>query len=344
MRTFFRGRLAVFFSLLCAAAVIFGNVADARASALSGAQPGDAPYALSVVQNPGPYNCQSRATIEDTIANCDQVKDKDHGLFWKILIAAIIVGILAYLLSRTRFSSGKNPPAEQALLENGPELPLSFPDGSFAVRGFARDGWPIVVDFQPQPGTVTQLEVTVGSGKHAPKRRLILDPDGSHGRQLVKVEMPPAGAAEPKPATYFISSVPIAPLDSDQPVSARATQLQIYGIGGGPRAVGSVAIEQLGFARENPGARFGFFAKSQFSKARAQVQRLSRTGDKTEIVPVFEARQSNLSLGPHGGTWPGNVSGTPTPSKGVHRLQITGWFTTDDRSWVAALAPDLIAQ
>jgi hypothetical protein len=105
-----------------------------------------------------------------------------------------------------------------------------------------------------------------------------------------------------------------------------------------------VAIEQLDFARTNVGARFGFFTKSEFSQARAQVQRLGRDGDRTVISAVFDARQVNLSIGRHGGDWPGTAAGSATRSKGPHRLQVTGWFTTDDRSWVAAIAPDIVVQ
>jgi hypothetical protein len=120
--------------------------------------------------------------------------------------------------------------------------------------------------------------------------------------------------------------------------------LAIYGIGGGPRAVGSVAIEHVDFARAVPGARYRYDAKSEFQRARAQVQQLQRDGKTIHIRPVFDASQSNLSIGTQNGTWPGTAAGSTSPSRGLHRLQVTGWFTTDDRSWVAALAPELITQ
>jgi len=156
--------------------------------------------------------------------------------------------------------------------------------------------------------------------------------------------MPAGGTPTATPATYLISSVPIAALDIERPATVRAAPLQIYGIGGGPRAVGSVAIEQLAFSRATVGARFSYVAKSEFSQVRAQVQQFRRTGDKSDIVPIFDLRKSNLSVGRQTGDWPGTVAGSSAPSRGVHRLQVTGWFTTDDRSWVAALAPDLVFQ
>lgn len=334
----------MFFSIACAAAVTFESIAGTAVAAAAFAQAASARPPYSGPQGGRTYTCQRRATVADTVADCDQVKAECRSDAWKVGVAIVVAGITGYLTIRTEFPSGESPPRSQALLENGPELPVSYPDGSFAVRGFARDGWPVVVDFAPQPGTVTQLEVTVANDEGSTKRTVILDPDGLHGRQLVKVAMPAGGSPVPTPATYFISSIPIAPLDTDRPASVRAAPLQVYGIGGGPRAVGSVAIEQLAFSRASVGARFSYFAKSEFSQARAQVQQFRRAGDRSEIVPIFDSRKSNLSVGRQTGDWPGTAAGSPAPSRGVHRLQVTGWYTTDDRSWVAALAPDLVFQ
>ena len=335
---FFRGRRAMFFSIACTAALTSGSIAVTAAWAAALVRP--APYAPT--QTARPYACQRGATIVETIADCG--KDKCRSDSWKVDAAIAVAGVTGYLSTTTKFSSGDEPPRGQSLLVNGPELPVSYPDGSFSVRGFTRDGWPVVVDFAPRPGTVTQLEVTIATAKGATKRTIILDPDGSHGRQLVTVEMPAGGTPAATPATYLISSVPIAAFDTDHPAAVRAAPLQVFGIGGGPRAVGSVAIEQLAFARASVGARFSYFAKSEFSQARAQVQQFRRSGDRSEIVPIFDSRKSNLSVGRQTGDWPGTAFGSPAPSRGGHRLQVTGWFTTDDRSWVAALAPDLVFQ
>src|SRR5258705_152656 len=125
----------------------------------------------------------------------------------------------------------------------------------------------------------------------------------------------PASAARRSPRRMPPAARPIAALDTDRPAAVRAAPLQLFGIGGGPRAVGSVAIEQLAFARASVGARFSYFAKSEFSQARAQVQQFRRSDDKTEIVPIFDSRKSNLSVGRQTGDWPGTASGLPAPSR-----------------------------
>jgi hypothetical protein len=71
------------------------------------------------------------------------------------------------------------------------------------------------------------------------------------------------------------------------------------------------------------------------------VQRFQRSNGTNEVIPVFDDRKSNLSVGNQIGSWPGL---TPPRPRSAYRLQVTGWFTTDDRSWVAAVAPALIVE
>jgi hypothetical protein len=382
MSRFRHRRLSAALSLVCVAALALADtryaIANAAALAVQPTEPSPPesydPYSDTVrsratrplppaaeptappsdASRPGPdrgrYNCDARGDAVDTIANCNEVRDKHDGGggFWKIALAIAVAIVIAAIVRKTVFSNDSQSLSETTLLEEGPQLPVIYPDGSLAVRGFARDGWPIVVDFEPQPGTVTQLEVKIGKRKQT----FVLDPDGSHGRQLVKVVMPNTGKARtPRPATYSIMSLPIASFDVMSPSgrSAEAAPLRIYGVGGGPNAVGSVAIENVFFRRsaQSPlGAQFSYVAKSEFQRARAQVQVLQvNPSDKTiHLRPVFNLSQSNLLVGTQAGSWPGTDSASATPSRGPHRLQVTAWFTTDDRSWVAALAPDLITQ
>lgn len=371
MKRFFLGRLPILLSIACAAEMGLESTRYAAAAAMAAVQPDeswDVPAGSIVVEDPryavgtsdgpaesseaatgtsdgpvadGPYNCERRATIADTISDCEEVKKKRGGGWWKILLGIAVAGLLAYILSRTVFRSGNNgPAAEQALLNDGPELPVSYPDGSLSIQAFTQNGWPVVVDFLPQPGTVTALDVKVGKRTQS----IVLDPDGSKGRQLVTVRVEGLKANRPTPATYEVKSVPIAAFDVEQPRAVGLAPLKIFGIGGGPSAVGSVAIEQVAFTPAQPGARFRFSTKSQFHRLRAQVQQLNQQGGTISIRPVFDARKSNLGIGPKQGTWNGTIAGTPNPSFGKHRFQITGWFTSDDRSWVAALAPDLVTQ
>lgn len=364
MTTFFRHRFAAILWLGSVTALIFSSTSSAAASfafaqglygssrmmvveranlpSMAASRGGGREAGPPSVQPP--YRCNEGEDIQQVLKTCrngDGGPVGQDGGLWEILLGMAVIAIIGSIASRTRYSDS-NPANEQALLENGPQLPASYPDGSFSVRGFTRDGWPVVVDFEPQPGTITQLEVTTGEGHYKHSNKIVLDPDGSHGRQLVKVIMPSNGdAPDPTPATYAITSVPITNFETPQPRQDLAP-VEIYGIGGGPHAVGSVAIEQLAFNRANPlGATYSYFAKSEFTKARAQVQRFRRSNGTNEVTSVFDDRKFNLSVGNQNGSWPGM---RPPGPPSAYRLQVTGWFTTDDRSWVAAVAPALIVE
>lgn len=347
MRPVFHGRLGLILAVVSVAGIGAAPAIDGLSSAAmaqgtysSRYQPPPPPQSDP---GQGQYHCPRGSSIANTLTSCQGMHEKKNNDLWKIALAVAITILLALIIKRTAFSHGADGATEQTLLEEGPQLPVSYPEGSLSVQAFARDGWPIVIDFAPQPDTVTQLEVKIGKGRHPRTETFVLDPDGSGGRQLVKIDMPDTGrAATPTPATYVVTSVPIASADTDNPSMSVLAPLTIYGIGGGPRAVGSVAIEHLSFDRTTPGARFGYSAKSEFERARAQVQQLRQDGGTVRIQPVFDDFESNLSVGRQNGSWDGRAGNAP--SQGVHRLQVTGWFTTDDRSWVAALAPNLVVQ
>lgn len=341
-----RSRLMRFAAVLGLSCALHWTVVDPLSSlgsarAALAAQPTDVPYGVAVADAPT-YSCPAGRSVTDTIAACEQTQKHKTNVLWIIAVAAA-VALLVYLIARnTRFSTGRKPPLnEQLLLEDGPQLPVQYPDGSLTIAGFARDGWPVVVDFEPQPGTVTSLDVTVGRRKF----QQVLDPDGRGGRQLVKIQLPDnLTAPVARPATYMVSSAAIADFDVEQPKAVSQVPLKIYGIGGGPNAVGSVAIEQVAFGGLPTGAAFRYRAKSNFTAIKTAVQRFHKEGSINKVETVSTARLSNILAGPRGGQWDGRVIPSGVTSTGLHRFQVTGWFTTDDRSWVAAIAPDLVSK
>ncbi|MBA2920473.1 hypothetical protein GON01_02060 [Sphingomonas sp. MAH-20] len=259
--------------------------------------------------------------------------------------AAAVVGVaVAGILIGTLFggsnSGGRNSPEAKTLLRDGPQMPMTYPVGTFSVRGFARNGWPVVLDFRPEPYTLTTLDVIF------PKRTvsLTVDTNGLEGRHLVKLGLPAEGPAKKAvPATYVLRSVYRDGTDR----AGQPAPVDIYGIGGGPRAVGSVAIEQLsmlpGTVTAGTNARFAFSAKSPFNRTRAEVLKfMAADNQRIQLERVMSTEDDNVSVGPHGGVWDGRDQQSRAASLGLHRFQVRAWFTSDDRSWVGAIAPNLV--
>ena len=130
--------------------------------------------------------------------------------------------------------------------------------------------------------------------------------------------------------------------------SGEPRPIEIVGIGAGPRAVGSVAIEQLHFAtseRRVGGdfARFDYHTKSAFNRVVMDVLRYGPdTRNGRPVITVATAAQYGAQALPPGvygpRMWGGLDTKTRKPSHGVHRLQVRGWETDEDGDWVNAIS------
>lgn len=325
------------------------------ASSSATSQP-DPSYGASRTSTPPPcppdsspaYRERTRCTPPTSDDSTDESDDDDNGG----AIVPVVIGIgLIGLLAASRFGSGRNPrgnelPDSDWLLKNGPMLPTSYPVGSFSVKGFAKSGWPIVIDFMPKPRTRTTLDVIFKKRKVS----LVIDEDGMQGRHLVRLQMP-GDAPErdrPKPAAYVLHSVFLdirrGPGDGGGEIPA---PIEVYGIGGGPRAVGSVAIENLttlpNIVRAGTPVSLGYAAKSPFNHTTQEILKFQNDGNKIVLKRVLQVNADDVQVGVHRGSWNGRSQGNNELSSGLHRYQVRGWFTSDDNSWVGAIAPTLVS-
>lgn len=238
--------------------------------------------------------------------------------------------------------------SDQNLLANGPRFPDSYAVGVFAVQGYVASSWPVVVDFLSKPGTCTTLEISVAQKLEFGD---IIDWDGRRGRQLIKIVLP-AGKSrrtallptrnEARVAMYVIHSRSPACGEAG-PQTPEA--IEVYGIGAGERAVGSVAIDNLQFGPSRP--RFpkeqvaiGYEAKSAFNHASVEILRYDQTTPGVITVQRVKTRRTDpVQLGTNSGEAWNGTGDTGARSIGVHRLQVRGWFTENDKSWVGAISP-----
>jgi hypothetical protein len=251
-----------------------------------------------------------------------------------------IVGAGAAILA-TRMFQQRAYADDNSLAANGPRFPDSFTVGTFAVQGYFKDGWPFVLDFLPQPDSCTVLEISL---HQKVMYALLLDRDGRSGRRLVQAKLPPGIAERPQSALYVVRS--------ERPACAAQTgashdpsPVEVYGIGGGPRAVGSVAIDQLRFEPAAPQlpqeqVQIGYRAKSGFNHASVEILRFHQEQPgRIDVQRVRARRVDGLAPGSvNADSWDGKLDGGQR-SLGVHRLQVRAWFTENDRSWVGAISP-----
>ncbi|MBJ7312479.1 hypothetical protein ACFOLJ_23010 [Rugamonas sp. CCM 8940] len=265
--------------------------------------------------------------------------------------AAILVGIGAVLANI--FSS----PSEQAsapaanddyLERNGPRFAVTQKVGTFVVEGYIRGGWPFVVDFLPQPDTCTELNVYMGE-KQVFSR--LLDADGRSGRRLLKLVLPDNIASVTRPALYVLRSARPACAQRGAKPDGGAVSVEVYGIGCGPRAVGSVAVDRLVFGPPQPKlprelVQVGYRMQWPFNHIAVEVLRFRRSGTDDIEVERVATLDPELSGGLPAGevagrTWDGR-NGAAALSLGLHRLQVRAWLAGDDRSWVGAISPGTV--
>src|SRR5207244_3867150 len=138
---FFKGRLAIILSFACVAGLGLDNMRAAAQPQVRLAQRtyGTVSQPRGTTDGPTPrYNCEPRGDAAETIANCEGVKESHGNGIWKILVAFVIAGVIAAIVKKTVFSSSGDSLTEQKLLDDGPQLPVSYPDGTLSVQGFTR--------------------------------------------------------------------------------------------------------------------------------------------------------------------------------------------------------------
>ena len=248
-----------------------------------------------------------------------------------VKIAILVIATAAIACIATKCLSKDTPSAEK-LLDDGPQLPDNHPAGVGVAYGFVRNNWPIVLDYVAQEDANTWLTITVG-------KKSWKVPVGN-GRQQLTFPFEGGFAETATPALFTLESY--GPDGALIPV-------QMLAIGCGPRAVGSVAINNLRFARGPGGAFASYSYKSEatFSRVQDQVLRFTSKRDSKGVFvittqAVAQLKQNGQPPGPYGPrAWDGRDNGRQ-PSIGLHRVRVRGWETDQDQSWVATTSFDAI--
>lgn len=305
------------------------------AAAAAGEAAGHAPPAL-VASTPPDYQDYSPPTG-------DGGRDGGGGKNW--LIPAIIVGAVALLalnrhLQQEKAEQRDDSEGTRQLLRDGPQLPAQFNASAFGVRGLVRGGWPIVVDYaQQRPGRVL-LRIGIPGADTVSYR---LDQFGL-GRHVLRFELPPFLGAHLTPAVIALTAA------DPQTGTETIDGFSVHGIGVGPRAVGSVAVDRLEFnpallrAQRGDTAGFAFRSQSDFDHAAVEYMQVTQSPDGVRkryvngqrIGPVQRDRRVESAPAQR---WNGQDEQARL-SAGRHQLQVRVWDEGGD--WVGAWSEALV--
>jgi hypothetical protein len=222
-------------------------------------------------------------------------------------------------------------------------LPDEFKMSSMALMGLVQGNWPMVIDFEPGRAGEVQLYINARGAQEIFSLPLN---SGQTGRRLVVLTLPPELGPEPQPAA-------IALIATDGTSNKTLIPLQVYAIGAGPRAVGSVSIDQILFSPDTihvskgEKALYRFYSHSDFDNLSVEfvkVDRNSLEGDRRLVdavkFPGGVRRDSWIGKAPDGRRdWSGFTEQNQM-SEGDHKLRVRVWHQEGD--WTAVWSERMV--
>ncbi len=236
----------------------------------------------------------------------------------------------------------------------GPQLPPIFSMSSFAVMGFSRGNWPIVVDYLLEEDSLL-LVVIAPEGLKPMIYRL----DGKKGHWQTRIQLPASGGDQLRVSQYLVQTL------GNNMGQISPSHVHIHGIAAGPKAVGSIGIDQVTFApgsiqlAQHQKAEYSFHSIFDFKNTEVSFVRLAKS-NSGEIIAASVGGKSMGSIAQNtskSGDWDGSIAKaqilkTYPPElqkwllapQGQHVLQVRAWLPgKDGGDWVTALSDAIVA-
>lgn len=271
----------------------------------------------------------------------DTTEDSGGGGSSDWTVPAIVAGTAATVLLvrwlRERRQAAQQPTADErdklvTLQQQGPEFAPLYNTSAFAAMGMVQGNWPFVLDFVHDQPVIVTLRI---SARGVPDIYTLRFPFGAHetGHHRLQFQLPPAFGDSERPAAIAVTA-------TDMSGERTAPSFRVLALGCGPRAVGSVAIEEVSFlprlirAQAREQASYRFFSHSDFPSAMADFMRVepAEDGERHFFVdeePIDGGVSAGRSIEPR--QWDGRDAGQRI-STGTHRLKIRAWAPT--RGWL----------
>jgi len=249
-------------------------------------------------------------------------------------------------------SSGGASEARAALLDkDGPQLPRIFNMSSFSVMGFVKGSWPVVFDYQLEKDSLL-IVVIAPEGQEPILYRL----RGKAGHWQSRLKVPANVGGNPVVAQYVLQSL------DDNMGQVSPAHLHVHGVAAGPKAVGSIGIDQVAFGpamihlNKNEKAHYMFHSISDFKNVEVNFVRIAN--DHGQIIAARIGKQGAGSIARNeqkNGDWDGKVDGGEDESSyppeiqrwlksatGQHLLQVRAWYGAKDGDWATALSENFV--
>jgi hypothetical protein len=243
------------------------------------------------------------------------------------------VGALAGLLIASSVSAHESGPIK-TLGAEGPQFAEVLHMSTFQVSGLVKGGWPLVVDYEAEAGTYAIL--TVASQNAAPFSQVLPIPETA--RRSVILQVPPSLGSDLKVADFTIRA-------SVSPYDPRLRYFRIYGFGCGPRAVGSVAIDQLRFGpqvinSQQGDTQFSFHAHTTFDKVKAEFMQVALVDNCIE-GKIFDDKRIDRRVLEDDSVF--DRWNAKKAHQGQIQFRVRGWMAAEQGGdWVSAFSPDLV--
>jgi len=230
--------------------------------------------------------------------------------------------------------AARNRPAAK-LARDGPKVADRFNMSSFSVAAFCQSNWPVVIDLVLTNGGEMSIDVVT---EGYPTFTYRIRSNTGRRRQII-FQLPASFPGKPTPGMYTVNATSAAP-GVATPVYSR-----IFGMGGGKRAVGSVAIDQVKFGPDtirpklSQEAVYEFHAHTDFDRVRAEF--LKAVTAQGQIISVLEDHDDINGVQRETTStrrWNGKKA-----SAGEHLLQVRAWESALAKSnWVIAWSADQV--
>lgn len=249
---------------------------------------------------------------------------------------------------------GSSEARAELLDRHGPQLPPVFGLSSLAVMGFSRGSWPVAIDYVLEQDSL--MLVVISPEGETP---LIYRLEGKKGHWVSKLQIPASAGAELRVSQYLVQTL------DDSVGRVMPSHIHIHGIAAGPKAVGSIGIDQVNFAPssihlvQHEKAQFTYHSISDFDDTEVSFVRLAKASSGEILAAAVNQKAMGSIAQNHmkNGDWDGSIRtdelvknfgpelkqwlAAPT---GQHILQVRAWRSKDHGGdFVTALSETIVA-